>query len=147
AGRRNTRVGARAMTLKTYQGSCHCGAIKFAADIDLAAGTGKCNCTYCFKAPAWKAFVKPPAFRITEGERHATRQPKHEQAPVKIHCPTCGVHLYETGDADYMGGPFVGVFIHALDDASPEELIAAPVRVSDGKHNNWQNAPAVTGYL
>ena len=37
----------------------------------------------------------------------------------------CGVHTHERGDADYMGGPFVGVFVAALDDATPEELSAA----------------------
>ena len=134
------------MTLKTYKGGCHCGNIQFEADIDLANGTNKCNCTYCLKTRAWSAFLKPKDFRLKKAEG-LVRYHAHPQAPVKHHCAKCGVHTHATGDADYMGGPFVSVSVHVLDNVEPELLVAAPVKYSDGLHNNWQNPPAETRYL
>ena len=45
------------MTVRAYTGSCHCGAARFAADIDLSEGTMRCTCSYCSKVRAWYAFV------------------------------------------------------------------------------------------
>jgi hypothetical protein len=44
--------------IKTFSGSCHCGAVRFGADIDLGLGTNKCNCSICTKIWNWKVFAK-----------------------------------------------------------------------------------------
>ena len=135
------------MTVKSYQGSCHCGAVSHEVEIDLAQGTGKCNCSFCMKTRAWKSFVKPEAFRILSGADHGRAYHKHPEAPIKHFCPTCGVYTHEMGSADYMGGDFVGVFLASLDNAADEELANAPVRFADGRNNAWQNPPEETRHL
>ena len=79
------------MTMKCYRGSCHCGAITYEADIDLAQGTAKCNCTFCMKARSWKAFVKPTAFRLLSDGDIAVGYHSHPQASRKFFCRQCGI--------------------------------------------------------
>ena len=132
---------------RTYTGSCHCGAVRYEADIDLAQGTSKCNCTFCMKTRSWKAFVKPPSFRVLSGSDNIKGYHKHPLASLTYFCDVCGVRTHEVGSADYMGGDFVGIFVATLDNAEPEELITAPVRYADGRHDNWQDPPAETRHL
>ncbi|MDP5277394.1 GFA family protein [Sphingomonas sp. DG1-23] len=132
---------------KTYHGSCHCGAIRFEADIDLTAETGKCNCSICTKRRNWGALLKPEAFRLLSGAEmlndysFGTGQGSHR------FCRTCGCAPFSQGDVPEIGGAFVSVQLGALDDATDEELAAVPVKYSDGRNNAWWNAPAVTSYL
>lgn len=135
------------MATRTFHGSCHCRTLQYEAEIDLDRGTNRCNCTYCRKIRSWKAFVVPGDFRVISGEADATTYGLHPTVGVRMHCPKCGVHVYERGNAEWMGGAFIGIYIATLDDATPEELAAAPVSYSDGLNNNWMSPPAITSYL
>jgi len=135
---------------KTYQGSCHCGAIAFEADIDLAKGTGKCNCTFCWKQRMWKAApVAPNEFRLLTGSDALGSYAGATGGGEQRHhfCLRCGIATHNTGDMAMLGGKFVMVHVAALNDLSPEELLAAPVRVADGLHDAWQSEPNETRHL
>ena len=134
--------------MKTYHASCHCGALAYEADFDLAAGTTRCNCTFCRKTRNWAVRADPATFRVTKGAATAYGH-KADQSydAANYFCPTCGVRVYSQGNIPEMGGAFVTIALATLDDATEAELIAAPVTWCDGLHDNWWNPPGEVRHL
>lgn len=138
---------------KTFHGSCHCGAVRFEADVDLAEGIRMCNCSFCWKLGYRKALVPFSALRIVGGEsamREYKPEPSHWPPGNVNHyyCPTCAAHPFSRGYLEKeMGGNFWAVNVACLDDASESELAAAPVVYEDGKRDRQDRAPEITSYL
>ena len=138
---------------KTYKGSCHCGAVQFECDLDLSAGTTRCNCTFCRKARFWMAFAKgKDAFRLLQGADVLTdyqhTPPSKPQPFLHLYfCSRCGVRAFSKGGPlPELGGEFHAVNIACLDDATDEELAQAPIHFADGRNDDW-STPAETRYL
>ena len=134
------------MSVETYKGSCHCGAIRFEADLDLDEGSNRCNCSYCAKARAWFAFAKgPQRFRLLDGggvsEYRWTPPGETEPHLTFTFCRTCGVRTYARGNLDSLGGTFHAVSVPAL-DLSPEQFAAIPVRYVNGRDGRNDETPA-----
>ena len=85
------------MMRKTYTGSCHCGAVRFEADLDLSAGTVKCNCTFARKLRLWSVRAAPEAFRLIDGEAELTDYRGSNPVAHHLFCRHCGVHRLRVG--------------------------------------------------
>jgi hypothetical protein len=116
----------------TLAGGCHCGAVRYEADIRPEAEVLDCNCSICAKTGFRHLIVPHPDFRLLSGReslvsyRFGTRTAEH------LFCGTCGVKSF------YQPRSHPGAWslnLNALDDASG---LTIRVRSFDGR--NWEAA-------
>ena len=137
------------MAKKTYQGSCHCGAVAFESKIDFDKGTTRCNCSICSKSRFWFAIVPPEDFKLEKGEDHlsdyAWIPPGKSESHLRYRfCKTCGVRIVGEGN----GSTFFAVSIAALDDIEPDaDQFAKTLKFNDGRNDDQKHAPADTRLL
>jgi hypothetical protein len=133
--------------LKTYHGSCHCGAVRYEAEMDLQAETHRCNCSFCAKARNWGVTIKPAAFRQLAGEDALTEYTFNSKSARHLFCKHCGGRPFSRGDVPEIGGAYVSVNVACIDDISQEELATLPVKYMNGRDNDWWHEPAHTAHL
>jgi len=140
------------MNVKTYQGSCHCGSVRFEANLDLGAGSNRCNCSICTKARTWFILVKGDAnVRLLAGAEAQTtyqwKPPGQAESQLRFQfCKTCGVRCFGWGEAEQMGGKFYFVSVAAL-DLSESDFAAIPIHYADGRNGHYDQAPALTSWM
>ena len=118
--------------LATYHGSCHCGAVRFEAGIDLSQGTIRCNCTLCTKQRNWAAIVPADTFRLLQGEAALTEYRCNTQTEQHFFCATCGVRTFHKGLSSRWGA-YVAVGVNCLDDVTPDQLASVPITWLEGR--------------
>jgi hypothetical protein len=126
----------RGMSTKTYTGGCHCGKVRFEADLDLSQGTGQCTCSICHKSGWWGTNTKPAQFRLLSGEDNLLDYQFNTKAGHQLFCKTCGIRSFGRGHVKEIGGDYVSINVRCLDDAEAD-LARAPVTLRDGRANTW----------
>ena len=121
--------------LNTYRGSCHCGAVKFEADLDLTQGSYRCNCSICRRTRFWPAVAKPEGFRLLAGEADLTQYVFHTKKNLHYFCRHCGVRAFGVGTETPIG-TMVGVNLGCIEDLSDEELSRVPITHVDGRNGS-----------
>ena len=103
---------------QTYQGSCHCGAVRFEADLDLSQSSFRCNCSICRRTRFWPAVARQEGFRLLAGQAELTPYRFNTDKNEHYFCRTCGVRPFGVGTdtinareyvVGYEKGPDVGL--------------------------------------
>ncbi len=76
-----------------YTGSCHCGAVKFEAKVDLAEAF-TCNCSLCSKKNAVIARIPEDSFKLVEGEEHLELYQWNTKRAKHYFCKACGIYTF-----------------------------------------------------
>jgi hypothetical protein len=132
--------------LKTYRGSCHCGAVQFEADLDLTQPTFRCNCSICRRNRFWPAVAREGGLRLLAGSDKLTKYRFNTKKNEHYFCSVCGIRPYGIGTETPIGRMY-GVNLGCLEGISEEELSRLPITYVDGMHDRWQSAPEYTGHL
>ena len=127
---------------KTYKGGCHCGAVRFEAELDPSTGT-KCNCSMCTKKAFFGVVVKPSSFRLVSGEAKLSDYQFNTRMMHHFFCPNCGVHAFGRGNLEQLGGEYYSVNLNCIDEL---DLSTLKPMYWDGRHNNWQAGPSAQPY-
>ena len=123
---------------QTCHGSCHCGAVRYDVEIDLARGGSRCNCSICLKLGNFSGMAKPDAFRLVCGEGELGSYAWGAKISTRYFCQRCGVQCFGKGSLPELGGEYVAVNLNTLDDVEVGQLKAVHW---DGRNNNWEAGP------
>ena len=110
-----------------HAGGCHCGAVRYRAEIPAGAVVRRCNCSICSMKGVLMVDVPLENLEVTKGAdvlalyTFGSHEAKHR------FCPKCGIHVFHQTRSD---PDKFGLNAATLDGVSPYDF--AEVRVFDG---------------
>ena len=105
---------------KTWEGSCHCGKVKYEARADIRSVVS-CNCSICQRTGSLLAFVPAENFALLSGEDALTDYQFNQKVIHHLFCSTCGVRSFARGTGPD-GKPMAAINVRCLDGIDLEKL-------------------------
>jgi hypothetical protein len=112
--------------MKTYSGSCHCGAVRFKIETDLPELT-TCDCSICSRKNALMVKVHESRFTLLSGEAMLSEYQFHTRTARHYFCSVCGIYPFHR---KRVTPDFFGVNVFCLENFDPSGI---PVRATVGK--------------
>jgi hypothetical protein len=117
--------------MKTMQGGCHCGKVRFKVTADLDNVT-VCNCSICTKKGILHLIVPPEQFELLSGKDDLATYTFNTGVAKHSFCRTCGIHAFYVPRSD---PDKIDVNARCIDDI---DLAALDLKYFDGQ--NWEQA-------
>ena len=112
----------------SYEGGCHCGAIRFLVEFEPPIDVEDCNCSICTKTGFLHLIVPASKFTLLSGKDSLTNYSFNTGIAKHQFCKVCGVKAFYTPRSNPDG---VDVNVRCLDE-KPEMC----VQPFDGR--NWE---------
>jgi hypothetical protein len=111
-----------------YQGSCHCGRVRFEAEGEIDSAMA-CNCSICQRKGALMWFVPRSAMQLLTPEEDVASYLFNKHRITHRFCAVCGIHPY--GEArSPAGAEMAAINIRCIEGI---DLEAIPVKHFDGR--------------
>lgn len=78
---------------RSYQGGCHCGAIRFEVRVENDTAV-VCNCSICRKKGFIHLIVPPQNFTLLQGSQALTTYRFNTEVAQHTFCKICGIHPF-----------------------------------------------------
>jgi hypothetical protein len=118
----------------TIKGGCHCGEVRFEADVPQAVEVLDCNCSICAMTGFRHLIVPHSDFRLQSGKGVLSSYRFGTGAAEHLFCSRCGIKSFYQPRSHPRAW---SVNLHALDGT---EGLRIAVRQFDGR--NWEKARA-----
>ncbi len=81
-------------------GACHCGAVRFEAEVAEPLEGSRCNCSICAAKGAVMVYVPLAALRVSAGQDQLSCYCFNTGAAKHWFCRVCGIHCYHQARSD-----------------------------------------------
>jgi hypothetical protein len=108
-----------------YQGSCHCGAIRYSVEGDLEKAM-ECNCSHCSRKGYLLWFVPRAQLTLSTAESALATYTFNKHVISHHFCPRCGCAPFGFGK-DRSGAATAAVNVRCLDGIDLASIKKVPV--------------------
>lgn len=106
--------------IKKGEGGCHCGAVRYEAEVDLDA-TIVCNCSICQKRGSILSAAPAGKFKLQKGADALTKYQFNKHRIDHLFCKTCGILSFAHGKGKDSSEMHM-VNVRTMDGIEPDEL-------------------------